>query len=137
MKYQKITETVDAIQWTGSNDAEAAEFLGVQAVDHQRWPTNSIYINAARTSGIVIVNDWIVKHSNGTLSVFSQADFASTYEERTTAIIIGLLGSQDRVRAGYIANERRCGIVVDGNHRYKITGTKAQIDAFEKEWYSK
>lgn len=79
VKYRKKPVEVEAVRWTGRNDKEMKEFLGLTS----SWWLNvadSITIDTPGEKDIVKIGDWIIKDGGGFYPCGAET-FDATYEE--------------------------------------------------------
>jgi hypothetical protein len=73
---------VEAVQFTGHNDIEIHDFVGIRGVDpDERGPSWIIETQAGDKRANV--GDWIVKDADGFLTVLHNHHFYSAYQETT------------------------------------------------------
>lgn len=84
--FRKISQTVEAQRWTGTNNTEMAEWLGYAFVAIKQSPSRSQdeYLLIDNRTGRVVARagDWIVKEDDGFYPV-EQIKFNAEYEEVT------------------------------------------------------
>jgi len=78
MKYRLRPVVVDAIQWTGDNSLDIADFLGID-IDEVEFTDDDM---VAVGFDVCDVNEWIIRHEHetGKLTVCDDITFNKTYE---------------------------------------------------------
>jgi hypothetical protein len=78
-RYRKRPIEVDALQFTGENLAEVAEFLGYEAADGDTSACETVIIETLEGDMPALKGDWIIRGLAGECSSCSSADFHSIY----------------------------------------------------------
>lgn len=76
MEYRNRPVFVDAIQWTGDNSLDIADFLGID-IDEVEFTDDDM---VAVGFDVCDVNEWIIRNETGRLSVSDDAAFNAVYE---------------------------------------------------------
>lgn len=76
-KYRKKPVVIDAVQWTGSNAAEIAEFIGDNGV------VKGGYVDIGTLEGFMVasVNDYVIKGIKGEFYPCKPDIFEATYDK--------------------------------------------------------
>lgn len=89
MKYRKKSVVIEAIQWTGMNDAEIEDFVGDALVGYKlvihysksaQYNSKHIYIKTLEGTMTASVQDYIIRGVNGEFYPCKPDVFEKTYE---------------------------------------------------------
>lgn len=83
MKYRKKPVVIDAVQWTGENQDEISEFIGIayaDAGDYFYSPLNKLCIHTLEGILTADIGDWVIKGIRGEFYPCKPDIFAETYE---------------------------------------------------------
>ena len=82
MKFRKKPVVIDAVQWTGSNEAEVSDFMG-SSPTFKSDPTGGYTVGIVTLEGTVTASmgDWIIRGVKGENYPCKPDIFAATYDE--------------------------------------------------------
>jgi hypothetical protein len=78
MKYRKISEEIDAIQWNADNLEEIKKFCRHLELRHAG---DILVVNHPDCSPVVFKGNWIVKYGDHKWDIMDSSDFNKNYEE--------------------------------------------------------
>lgn len=81
MKYRKKPVVIEAVQWTGNNIAEVAEFMDTCKAFHINSSSKSIIIETLEGAMTASKEDYIIKGVQGEFYPCKPDIFTSTYEK--------------------------------------------------------
>jgi hypothetical protein len=79
MKFRKKPVVIDAVQWTGNNEAELAEFCSTIDIRF-KYPEMGIIIPTLEGDHTAIVGDYIIRGIKGEFYPCKQDIFHRTYD---------------------------------------------------------
>ena len=79
MRFRKLPEEVEAVQWTGENPGEVGIFFGQPNSPFGR-DGDSWFVQTPKGTMRAVIGDWIIKDVQGEFSPCKPDIFSATYE---------------------------------------------------------